>query len=127
MITNDKDINEYKNFNKLYIPENYNNSNWSYRFNGDYIYIITNQGCYTQYSSTYCNCYMYNYKNNVMSETYTCNTNNSNPIIAYSNITSDINYSTYIKDNFIQDKSLILGMFILGIIFAILFLGGRRK
>lgn len=121
MITNDNDIAKYKALDKIYIPEDYINENYSYRFNGDYIYIITNNNCYTQYTTTYCDCYDYNYKNNVMSNSFSCNTNNNYPVIPYESVSDDINYSTYITNNFIYEKGSILLMFILGIILAILF------
>jgi len=122
MITNQNDIDKYIQTNKIYIPQNYNNSYYSYRFNSDnYIYIITNQNCYTQYNTTYCDCYNYNYKENVVSQAFTCNTNSNNGyIIPYESITSNINYNDRIVERFIQDKGIIIGMFIIGIIIAIL-------
>lgn len=119
MINNNEDIQKYENQNKIYIPNNKINQNYTYKINGDYITIITNQNCYTNYNTTYCDCNQYNYKNNVMSETYSCSTNNNNPTIPYQSISSDINYSSYIREVFIQDKSIILFMFIMGLILAI--------
>lgn len=126
MITNSNDITKYTEMNKIYIPSDKINSNYSYRFNGDFIDIITNQNCYSQYSTTYCDCYRYNYKENVMSQTYTCSTNSNNPIINYQLITSDINYSSAIREKYIQDKMIYIGIFIIGIIFAILLTKERR-
>lgn len=119
MINNSDDISKYTDMNKIYIPVDKVNSNYSYRFNGDYIMIITNQNCYTNYTTQYCDCYQYNYKNNVMSDTLTCNTSSNNAVIPFSSISSDINYSQYIRNNFIQDKGTIIFMVILGLLFAI--------
>lgn len=119
MINNSDDVSKYTDLNKIYIPVDKVNSNYSYRFNGDYIMIITNQNCYTNYTTQYCDCFQYNYKNNVMSDTLTCNTSSNNAVIPFSSISSDINYSQYIRNNFIQDKGTIIFMVILGLLFAI--------
>lgn len=119
MITNENDILSYKAKDKIYIPENFKNSGFTYKINGDFITIITNQNCQVNYNTTYCNCYYYNYKNNLMSDVYTCSTNNNNPTILYTSITSDVNDSKYIRDIFIQDKGITLCMIILGILIAV--------
>ena len=59
MIQNENDILKFKDYNKLYIPQEYNNENYQYKINNNNILIITNNNCYTQYSSTYCDCYYY--------------------------------------------------------------------
>lgn len=121
MISNENDIENYGNLNKIYIPENYRNENWKYNFNGDFIIIRSNQNCYTQYSTTYCTCYAYNFKTNVISEGYNCNTSSdNNQTININYISDDINDSTYIRERYIQDKSIYIGIFIIGIILAIL-------
>lgn len=126
MINNQEDITKYTQENKIYIPQEYIDQNYQYKINGDYITIITNRNCQTNYNTTYCTCYYYNYKNNLMSESYSCSTNNNNPSISYSLISSDINDSMYIRNRFIEDKSIILYMIGIGIIFAILIMKGRR-
>lgn len=119
MINNNEDKILYQTKDKIYIPKNYKNSLFLYKINGDYITIITNNNCQTQYNTTYCNCYYYNYKNNLMSEVYSCSTNNNNPTISYSSITDDINDSKYIRDIYIQDKAILLIVAILALLFAI--------
>lgn len=126
MITNENDILKYKDYNKIYIPSDFLNQNWQYRLNGDYVTVITNSNCYTQYSSTYCDCYLYNFKENLISNAYTCNTNNSNASIPYNSLTNDINYSEHIRNIFIQDKSILLLIIILGILFAKFLLSERN-
>lgn len=121
MITNQNDLVNYTNYNKVYIPNDLVNENWKYNFNGDYIIIRTNQNCRTNYNTTYCDCMAYNYKNNVVSTEYECNyTSENNQTIAYSSISTDINDSMYIRDRFIQDKGIIIAIVLLGIILAIL-------
>lgn len=116
---NQNESSNYEQYNKLYVPSDYINSSYSYRFNGDYITIITNSNCYNNYNTQYCDCYQYNYKNNVMSTSYSCNTNNNSPIIPYTSIVDDVNYSSYIKEQYMWEKGIYLGIFILGILLAI--------
>lgn len=117
-ISNEKDILDYKNLDKIYIPTDLLNDNYSYRFNGDYINIITNNSCYNQYNSTYCTCYMYNMKNNVSSEGYSCNISSNLPVIPIEKITDDINYSNTLKNTYLNNTTIYLLMFILAILFA---------
>ena len=126
MITNQEEITKYTNENKIYIPTQYKNQNYTYKINGDYITIITNNNCQTNYNTTYCTCYYYNYKNNLMSDSYSCSTNNNNPSISYSLISNDINDSIYIRNRYIEDKSIMFFIIGIGIIFAILLMKGRR-
>lgn len=126
MINNPDDVTEYKSYDKIYIPTPYINQNYSYRINGDFITIITNVGCYANYNTTYCNCYYYNYKQNLISDVYSCSTNNNNPSIPFISITDDINFSSSIREKFIQDKGIFILMFVIGILFAI-FLTKERK
>ena len=119
MINNENDILSYKEKDKIYIPENVTNNRFSYKINGDYVTIITDQNCTQQYTTTYCTCYQYNFKNNILSESFTCNVNNNSPSIPFSKISNDINDSKYIRDIYIQDKGIIMIVIIIGIIFAI--------
>ena len=115
----ENDILSYKAKDKIYIPEGVTNSRFSYKINGDYVTIITDEDCTTQYTTTYCRCYQYNFKNNILSESFTCNVNNNNPSIPFAKISNDINDSKYIRDIYIQDKGIIMIVLIIGIIFAI--------
>lgn len=127
MIQNVEEINKWSSYNKLYVPEELNQSNYKYNYNGDYIIIRTNQNCRIQNNNQYCNCYYYNWKTNVTSVAYECNyTTTSNYTIAYNNITSDINYNQTITNAYFQSKSIVWFMFTLGILFA-LFLTKERK
>lgn len=126
LIKNTNDINNYKDINKIYIPQEYNNNNFRYFENGNYIRIVTNRNCYTQYNTTYCDVYDYNIERNLISITYQGNANPNLVEINKQYISSDINYSDRIVTRFYQDKSILLLMFILGIVFAKLIMKGSR-
>lgn len=127
MINNTEDITKYSESGKIYIPSQYINRNYSYRFNGDYITITTNLNCRTQYNTTYCDCRQYNWKLNVISNAYECTVSTSTQVIPFESISEDINDSMYIRDRFIQDKGIYIGIFILGIILAILLTRNRSS
>lgn len=96
---------------KTYIPSDLLNSNYSYELNGDYFIIHTNQNCYQNYNTTYCDCIrVYPGLDYQVSNRYTCS-NNYSVSIPYSNLSSDYWYRIDI------DKSLIifLVIFIFGI------------
>lgn len=126
MITESREVNKYKDINKQYIPQDYINSNWYYRYNGDYIIITTDQQCYQNYNTTYCNCIEYNWKTNVMENMYQCARQTSNHDIQFSNITNDINYSERITTYYIKDKITQFGIIILGVLIAMLLLRERK-
>lgn len=124
MIPNNYVINE----EKIYIPTQYINNNYSYRISGDNIVIITNNQCYQSYNQTYCDCYTYIPKENLMSEVYSCNiANNNTQIINVTKITDDPNYSNKIRTDYIQENFIYIGIFIIGIIFAILLTKERSR
>lgn len=61
---------------KTYLPSESINSNYHYSVSGDNYLIRTNNNCYTQYSTTYCDCYYIYPKNDyIKSELQTCNYN----------------------------------------------------
>lgn len=126
MITNGNDIIEYKDYDKVYIPTNKKNSNYTYILSGNNIIIKTNENCTTNYNTTYCDCYQYNIDNNIMGGVYNCSTNNSTQIIPYTSISDDINYSKHIREIYMQDKGIIILMIILGICFAKLLTRERK-
>lgn len=73
----------------LYVPSQFNNSNFRYSLNDYYITVRTNQNCYTQYSTTYCDCYnIYPEQDYSYTYAYACNYNSSYNI-DYSLISSD--------------------------------------
>ena len=127
MITNTTEVNKYKDINKQYIPQEYINSNYYYRYNGDYVIITTDLQCYQQYNTTYCNCIEYNWKTNVMENMYQCARQQSNHDIQFNLITSDINYSERITNYYIKEKITQIGIIIIAIILAILLLKERKS
>lgn len=121
----DKTIDKYKN-QYIYVPEELYNENYSYYFDGENIRIETNNNCYTQYNATYCDCYIYNEKENISSEAYACNNNIDNTKIANEKITQDITNNVYIIQDYLIRNGIGILMIILGIIFA-LFLTKERS
>ena len=119
LIRNQQDINKYKEYNKIYIPNEYNNTNYRYFENGNYIRIVTNNNCYTQYNNTYCDIYDYNVERNLISKTYTGNSNPNLVEIDRQYVTSNINYSPHIREIYIQNKMTIGIVLLIGIVFAI--------
>lgn len=94
-----------------YLPAEYINTNYKYRLQGDYYTIITNRNCYTQYSTTYCDCYnIYPKLDYIVSESTSCNYN-----------PNSYTTSTSFTDNFYYriDFASILLMFLIMSIFII--------
>lgn len=59
-----------------YLPSEHINNSYRYVPSDDHIRIITNQGCYSQYNTTYCNCYdIYPNYDYITSGTSSCNIN----------------------------------------------------
>ncbi len=112
MIKGNLTITEYTDYNKIYIPTEYNNENYKYTISNDEITIITNKDCRTQYNSTYCTCYRYNERYNIVTNGYECNANPSNYIINYNYITSDINYSDRITGYYSEKYGVLLLMIV---------------
>lgn len=124
---NDEQAIEYESYNKIYIPEDYVNQNNKYTLENDTITIITNNNCTTNYNTTYCDCYRYNAKYNLITQSYSCNRNPSNYIIDNNQITTDINYSPRITEKYTNDYIIYFGTIIIAIILTILFKRNSRK
>lgn len=127
MINNNDLKNEYKTHNKIYIPTEYKNQYWRYLLNGDEITIITNNNCYQNYNTTYCDCYRYNEKYNLITESYTCNSNSSNYEIDKNYISDDINDSLRITKDYVNNYTILLLTIILSMIIVSLFKKNSRK
>lgn len=104
---------------KIYMPSNMINSNWSYEVNADDYYVIhTNNNCYYNYNTQYCDCYkVYPTIDYLTTNAFACY-NGSYASINYNDLTDDYWYRIDI------DKSLfiflILFIFIILIPFKIL-------
>lgn len=122
-----ENISKYEAKDKIYMPQNYIKNNWKYTINNDTITIITNENCYNQYSSQYCDCRQYNIKYNIIGEIYQCNVNVSNNLIAVSKLTSDINYSERITNNYVKDYIILFGILIIAILLTQLFKKNSRR
>lgn len=126
MINNESQT-SYTEYKKIYIPEEYNSENYKYTLSGDEITIITNQNCYTNYNSTYCDCYRYNEKYNIITESYSCNNNPSNYIINYDNISSNVNDSYRITRDYVNEYTILFGTMIIAILITTLFKRNSRN
>lgn len=83
---------------KIYLPEWANQSNWQYYFNGTDIVAFTNENCYQNYNTTYCDCYRIQTANHYLhSDKYTCSYNNNYPINR-NRFTGDFYYRNDIAD-----------------------------
>lgn len=96
-----------------YLPTEYINQNYKYTINGDNIRIYTNNNCYQNYNSTYCDClYIYPKIDYLTSEITSCNVSNLNSVINYEKFTDNYYYRI--------DFDRILVMFTIMSIFIIL-------
>ena len=127
-ISTQDDLSTYVEFNKIYIPADYLNTDFSYRLSSDNILtIVTNLNCRTSYNSTYCTCYRYDYDDNLISNAYECSTStNYDYSLDSSYLTSDISYSPHISNIYFRDKLIYLCMLVLGLLFA-MFLTKERS
>ena len=77
---------------KSYLPSNLISNNYRYTISNNIITIHTNQNCYTQYSTTYCDCVqVYPQLDYLQSESYSCNYNPST-YLSSSSFTGDYWY-----------------------------------
>ena len=104
---NGENITKYQTKNKVYIPTEYLNQNYTYTINNNEITIITNQNCYQNYNTTYCDCYRYNEQYNIITESYTCNSNAGNYVLSYSSLSDNVNDSYRITREFTNDYIIL--------------------
>ena len=126
MINNEEIKSKYEKNNKIYIPKDYFKNSWKYTINNDTITIITNNNCYTQYSNTYCDCRQYNMKYNIITEVYQCNAN-ANNVINHNYITTDINDSIKITNDYVKSYGIYFGMFIIALLLTIMLKKNSRR
>lgn len=128
MIINNEIIDKYKEDNKIYIPKEMNNTNYKYLIDsGDIITIITNENCYTNYNTEYCDCYKYNIRHNIISQGNACNRNQTTGIIKQEYITSDINNSERITRDYVNEYSMLFLMIITALVFVSIFKRNSRN
>lgn len=102
---------------KIYLQEEFINQNWHYQLNGNNIIVHTNNNCYTNYNTTYCDCYSINTSNHYMySDLYSCSNSNSYNI-RYNRLTSDFWYRNDIMDICIVFSLIAIGFLILPCLF----------
>lgn len=85
-----------------YIPSDYLNNQWSYYYNNNYFIVRTNNNCYTNYNSQYCDCYNI-FQNNdyLISNAYSCSTPNNQYSINYASLTDNYNYRVDIVNSYV--------------------------
>lgn len=107
-----------------YLPTDYINSNYHYYSNGTYFTIRTNKNCYTNYNSSYCDCYyIYPNQNYLVSNVFSC-TGSNNQELSYSNFSDEWRYRLDVDKIFLM--VFILGfvvVFVLVMFFKMLFKG----
>ena len=82
---------EVSNDFKMYLPSDYIDSNYLYDLNSNYITIRTDNNCYTQYNTTYCDCFrVYPQYNYITSNLYSCSFSNSQYYSSYTEFSSDV-------------------------------------
>lgn len=78
---------------KTFLPTESINSNYKYTATNDYIRVYTNENCYNQYNSQYCDCYyIYPKLDYLQSEKTSCNVSNLNNTINYNTFTDNYYY-----------------------------------
>lgn len=76
-----------------YLPEELLKSNWEYFYNNNYYIVRTNNNCYTNYNTQYCDCINVFVNNHYLqSSTYSCSTPNTQYKLNFSTFTSDFYY-----------------------------------
>ena len=96
---------------KTYLPNELINSNWGYELNEYYFTIHTNENCYQNYNTWYCDCIrVYHDLDYQYSNRFICS-NNYSVSIPYSNLTSDFWYRKDISNSLI----IFLVLFLFGI------------
>ena len=96
----------------FYIPSNLKNQNYTYYIsNSNYIVVRTNDNCYTQYQTTYCDCIdLYPSLDYIYSNRYSCSTSSYSHTIPYDKISNDYWYRL--------DLDKILVIFIIIVLFS---------
>ena len=124
---NGENITRYEVKNKIYIPTTYLNQNYRYTLNNNEITIITNKNCYTNYNSTYCDCYRYNEMYNVITESYSCNSNPGNYELAFTSLSDNLNDSYRITRDFTNDYNILIGIVLIAIGVVLTFKKNSRR
>lgn len=98
-----------------YLPSQFINNNYLYNINNDYIIIRTNNNCYQQYNTTYCDCYnVYPNLDYMYTTAYSCNYNQSNANIPYSQFTDSYWYRIDLYKSLVMYFIIFLFTFYLG-------------
>lgn len=128
MIQNQEQKTEYEtNYNKIYVPSEYVENTNKYTIDNENLTIITNHNCITSYNTTQCDCYRYNIKYNIITQSYQCNRNPNNYILKNQSITTDSNYSTRITSEYAKNYEIFFWITLIVLITTILFKRNSRN
>ena len=121
MIENNQEIQEYKEHNKIYIPQEEYDEYSIFYMKEDNIII---QNC----ENNVCYCKEYNPKYNIVSELYTCESNVAYATLEEEYISDNINDSLRITNDYIKEIGIISITFIGSIlIYGLLFKRNSRR
>lgn len=107
-----------------YLPSDVINANYHYYSNGTYFTIKTNNNCYSQYNTQYCDCfYIYPQQDYLRSELFSCSGSN-NQEISYSKFSDAVSYRLDIGWIIVITFIILFGMvFLLKSLSSMLFKG----
>ena len=98
-----------------YLPTNLINQNYYYNISNNYIVVRTNNNCYQNYQTTYCDCYnVYPQLDYIVTTAYSCNYNQTTQNVAYSSFTDSIYYRIDFYQSLIMFLIIFLFTFYLG-------------
>lgn len=82
-----------------YLPDQLLNQNYQYYYNNNYFIVRTNNNCYTNYNTQYCDCFnVFQNNNYLVSNSYSCSTPSQQYQIAYNKFTNDKWYRNDLPD-----------------------------
>lgn len=77
----------------IYIKDELLNQNYEYYYNNNYFIIRTNKNCYTNYNTTYCDCFnMFQNNGYLVSSSYSCTQPSQQYRLNYNELTNDFYY-----------------------------------
>lgn len=98
-----------------FLPSNLINGNYLYNVSNDYIVVRTNNNCYQQYNTTYCDCYnVYPNLDYMTTTAYYCNYSQTNANIPYTSFTDNHWYRVDTYKSLIMFFIIFLFSFYLG-------------
>lgn len=98
-----------------YLPKTLINNNYLYNISNNYIVVRTNNNCYTNYNTTYCDCYnVYPELDYMITNAYSCSYNQTSQNINYDKFTDNQFYRIDMYKSLIMYFIIFLFTFYLG-------------